>query len=289
MLRGVHVVPVKVRGDAPLRHVEESQDKGCEPALDFPVHPPLREAIDLAVVGLQKTFDGTRPALADITFSIVQRQAVALLGANGAGKSTLLRCCLRLIEPDGGTIRLFGEQVVGLDARRLRQLRAKVGFVFQRHNLVPRLSVLSNVLHGALARGHGPGAWFHSLARRQERARAWHCLDRVGLAHLAERRADQLSGGESQRVAIARVWMQAPSLVLADEPVASLDPKAGEEVMQLFVDLIRHEGMTLFFTTHRLEHALRYADRVLALRGGRLVLDAPAAGLDRDTLRGLYV
>lgn len=289
MLRGVRVVPIKARGYSPLLHTEESPDKGGEVAHDFPVHPPRREAIDLAVVGLQKSFDGMTPALADITFSIAQRQAVALLGANGSGKSTLLRCCLRLIEPDGGTIGLFGEEVVGLDARRLRQLRAKIGFVFQRHHLVPRLSVLSNVLHGALARSHGPHAWFHSLAHRQERARAWHCLDRVGLTHLAERRADQLSGGESQRVAIARALMQAPSLVLADEPVASLDPKAGEEVMQLFVDLMRGEGVTLFFTTHRLEHALRYADRVLALREGRLVLDASAACLDGDALRGLYV
>jgi phosphonate transport system ATP-binding protein len=110
----------------------------------------------------------------------------------------------------------------------------------------------------------------------------------VGLAHLAERRADQLSGGESQRVAIARALMQAPRLVLADEPVASLDPKAGEEVMHLFVDLMRREGVTLFFTTHHLDHALRYADRVLALHGGQLILDAPTATLDHERLRGLY-
>jgi phosphonate transport system ATP-binding protein len=171
--------------------------------------------------------------LRDITFAIAQRQAVALIGANGSGKSTLLRCCLRLIEPDGGSIHVLGDEVTEPGGPSLRRLRAKVGFVFRRHNLVPRLSALSNVLHGALAQGNGPRTWFHSLARRRERARAWHCLERVGLTHLAARRADQLSGGESQRVAIARVLMQEPRLVLADEPVASLDPKAAMDMFSM--------------------------------------------------------
>jgi phosphonate transport system ATP-binding protein len=281
--RAAQAVQTEAGADAAVSLVRQSREEGSEPAPRCSA-----EAVDLAVVGLQKSFDGTTVVLSEVTFAIAPRQAVALIGANGSGKSTLLRCCLGLIEPDRGSIRLFDKEVTDLGRRSLRQLRARVGFVFQRHHLVPRLSVLSNVVHGALARSCGPRTWFQSLARHRERAQAWRCLELVGLAHLAERRADQLSGGESQRVAIARALMQEPSLVLADEPVASLDPKAGEEVMCLFVDLMRRQGVTLFFTTHRLEHALQYADRVLALRGGRLVLDAPTVTLDHERVRGLY-
>ena len=249
---------------------------------------PLAQGVDLAVMGLRKNYDGRTPVLDGIGFDIFARQAVALIGANGSGKSTILRCCVRLIEPDAGSIWWFGEDIVGTSARHLRRLRTRIGFIFQRHNLVPRLSTLSNVLHGALARTSGPRAWLQGMASRHERLCALSCLERVGLAHLAGRRADQLSGGESQRVAIARVLMHRPRLVLADEPVASLDPKAGEEVMTLFLDLMRHEGVTLLFTTHHLEHALYYADRILGVRNGQIVLNAPTATLDRGQLRGLY-
>jgi phosphonate transport system ATP-binding protein len=244
--------------------------------------------VDLTVVGLRKSYDGYTPVLDGVSFDIFPRQAVALIGANGSGKSTVLRCCVRLIEPDQGSVWCFGEELVHTSARKLRRLRAQIGFVFQRHNLVPRLSALSNVLHGALSRRSGPRAWFHAIAPRRERKRALCCLDRVGLAHLAGRRADHLSGGESQRVAIARALMQRPRLVLADEPVASLDPKAGEEVMTLFVELMRREVVTLLFSTHHLEHALQYSDRVLGLRDGVLTLNAPTASLDRAQLQGLY-
>jgi phosphonate transport system ATP-binding protein len=249
---------------------------------------PAYRSVDLTVAGLCKSFDGHTPVLDEVSFDIWSAQAVALIGANGSGKSTLLRCCVRLVEPDQGSVRFFDEEIVGASARHLRRLRAQVGFVFQRHNLVPRLSALSNVLHGALAGGRGPSAWFQSLAPRLERERAMHCLELVGLAHLARRRADQLSGGESQCVAIARALMQRPRLVLADEPVASLDPRAGEEVMTLCVELMRREGVTLFFTTHHLDHALRYADRVLGLRRGVLVLNALTHELDHGRLRSLY-
>ncbi len=244
--------------------------------------------IDLAVGGLCKAFRGAGPVLCDIDLEIRRGEAVALIGANGSGKSTLLRCALRLIEPDSGSVQLFGSDVGKASRARLCRLRARVGLVSQRHNLVPRLSVLSNVLHGAQARRSGPRIWYQSLAPHTERAEAMDCLDRVGLAHLAGRRADQLSGGQSQRVAIARALMQAPDLVLADEPVASLDPAAGEEVMRLFVDLTRWRGLTLVFVSHDLDHALTYADRVIGLRGGRLTLDQPAARLDVDALRGIY-
>ena len=244
-------------------------------------------AAPLEVRGLSKRF-GAVSVLSDVSLAVGGAQAVALIGANGAGKSTLLRSCLRLIEPDAGEIRLLGEDVRALRGTGLRGLRAKVGFVFQRHNLVPRLPVLSNVLHGALARRAGPRAWFHEIAPRRLREEAMGCLERVGLADVAKRRADQLSGGQSQRVAIARALMQRPQVMFADEPVASLDPAAGEEVMGCFLELIRRERLTLVFTTHNLRHALDYGKRVVGLRGGRVTIDAPAKALDLSSLRSFY-
>ena len=243
---------------------------------------------DLEIRGLAKRFAGDVDVLSGVSLAVGKGEAVALIGANGAGKSTLLRSCLRLIEPDAGEIRLLGQDVRMLKPAALRRLRARIGFVFQRHNLVPRLPVLSNVLHGAVARCPGPRAWFHEIAPRALREEAMSCLERVGLADLATRRADQLSGGQSQRVAIARALMQRPELMFADEPVASLDPAAGEEVMGCFLELIRRERLTLVFTTHDLRHALDYADRVVGLRGGRVTIDAPAAALDVPSLRSFY-
>lgn len=243
--------------------------------------------VDLRIRGLSKSFDG-KPVFDNVDLDIAKGEAVALIGSNGAGKSTLLRCCLRLIEPDRGRISLLHHNVTTLPSDELRRLRATVGFVFQRHNLVPRLSVLTNVVQGAQGSSRGMREWFHWLAPAAIRKRAMHCLDQVGLAHLADRRSDTLSGGQSQRVAIARALMQRPKIVLADEPVASLDPSAGEEVMRLFLQLIRQERLTLFFTCHNLEHALTYADRVVGLKGGKIELDARSRALDAAYLKEIY-
>jgi phosphonate transport system ATP-binding protein len=252
------------------------------------IHRPPALPAELEVRGLSKRFGGGVEVLSGVGLAVGKGEAVALIGANGAGKSTLLRCCLRLVEPEAGEIRLLGSEVRTLPPEALRRLRARVGFVFQRHNLVPRLPVLSNVLHGALARRPGPQAWFHEIAPRALREEAMSCLERVGLAGLATRRADQLSGGQSQRVAIARALMQRPEVMFADEPAASLDPAAGEEVMACFLGLVRHDRLTLVFTTHDLRHALGYGDRVVGLRGGRVTIDAPAAALDLGSLRAFY-
>lgn len=230
--------------------------------------------VEIAAEGLAKRF-GATAVLDGVSLSVRRGERVALIGANGAGKSTLLRCLVRLVEPDEGEIVLLGEPVRRLGGRVLRRLRRRVGFVFQRHNLVPRQSVLTNVVHGALGRA-GPVAAHQAVAPAALRDEALACLGRVGLAGLARQRADTLSGGQSQRVAIARALMQRPEAMLADEPVASLDPAAGEEVMALFATLTREAGVTLLFTTHAMAHALAYADRVVGLRGGRIALDEPA-------------
>lgn len=239
---------------------------------------------DLAVRGLAKSFGGTA-VFRDVGFALAPGEAVALVGANGTGKSTLLRICLGLLAPDAGEVRLFGTPVGAGD---MRARRAKVGFVAQRHNLSPRLSVLSNVIHGLLGAHSGPRFWWQALAPDWARGQATRALAAVGLADLALRRADRLSGGQSQRVAIARALVAGPRFLVADEPAASLDPAAGEEVMGLFFRLMRETGVTVLFTSHHLDHALAYADRVIGLHGGRLALDARAADLTQADLRGLY-
>lgn len=246
---------------------------------------------DISVRGLSKEYvqDGkTIRVLSDITLDIPKGQAVALVGHNGSGKSTLLRCCLRLVEPTSGKVSILGRDILSCKGTELRNLRSRVGFIFQGHNLVPRLSAFSNVLHGAQGRKRGPKVWYHWLAEDADREQAIRCLDRVGLARLALRRSDKLSGGESQRVAIARALMQQAKLIFADEPVASLDPNAGRDIMELFFKLIRDEGLTFMFVSHNLEHALQYSDRVIGLRGGNLELDSPSKDLDVESLRGLY-
>lgn len=243
---------------------------------------------DCWVRSITKSFDNGEPVLRGVNFHVGRGESVALIGSNGAGKSTLLRCCLRLIEPTSGEITLLGETITLLKARQLRALRSQVGFVFQKHNLVGRLSALSNVIHGAQARGYGFRTWYQGFAPAIVREEAMHCLDRVGLAEFADRRADTLSGGQSQRVAIARALMQRPRFFMADEPVASLDPAAGEEVMRLFTELLREDGTTLLYTSHNLRHALEFADRVVALRNGRVELDAETRALDAASLEYVY-
>lgn len=252
--------------------------------------PPVWEdsAVDLQVKGLSKAFDPGTPVLSNIEFFIPKGQAVALIGSNGAGKSTLLRCCMNLIEPDEGTVYLFGQPLQAQTAKSLRALRSKVGFVFQKHNLVPRLSALTNVLHGALPRAPVGRAWFQGTAPKALREEAMHCLERVGLAEHALKRADHLSGGQSQRVAVARALMQRPRFLVADEPAASLDPVSGDEVMGVFAQLVEQDGLTLLFTSHDLTHALRYAHRVIALHRGRVALDSLSEQTEAVALRALY-
>ncbi|MDJ1009719.1 MAG: ATP-binding cassette domain-containing protein [Paracoccaceae bacterium] len=243
---------------------------------------------DLAVTGLAMSFGGARPVFSGLDFAVARGEALALVGANGAGKSTLLRCCLGLVAPDAGAVRLLGEDILALGAARRRALRRHTGLVAQRHNLVPRLSVLSNVIHGLLGQAGGPRFWSHAAAPEEARTRAMAALDRVGIADLALRRADRLSGGQSQRAAIARALVSEPRLLIADEPCASLDPAAGEEIMALFFRLVRETGVTVIFTSHQIDHALTYGDRVLGLKAGGFAIDARAEALAPADFRMLY-
>ena len=241
----------------------------------------------LVVSDLAKAFDGRR-ILSGLDFALAPGQSTALIGANGSGKSTLLKCLIRLIEPTEGRIEMLGRDVRSLAPRDLQTFRAQVGIVWQRHNLVPRLSVLSNVIHGVQSRLSGPRAWFQALAPAEVRAEAMLCLDRVGLADRAVARVDSLSGGQQQRVAIARMLMQRPAFILADEPDASLDPQTGEEVMALLLGLVREKGLSLLMISHRLEHTLQFSDRILGLAQGRIALDLTTADADSAGLRRFF-
>lgn len=241
----------------------------------------------LSVSGVVKSYAGP-PILDGVSFTAHAGVALAIIGANGSGKSTLLKCLIRLTEPTSGQIVVLGQDVRGLKARDLRRFRSRVGVVWQKHNLVPRISALSNVLHGVQSRMSGPRSWWQWAAPAPVRAEAMTCLDRVGLADKAHQRVDSLSGGQQQRVAIARMLMQRPELVLADEPDASLDPQSGEDVMRLLSNLARQDGLTLIVISHRLEHTLQFSDRIIGLAGGKVTLDLPTATADPNQLRRFF-
>lgn len=237
--------------------------------------------------GVRKSFQG-KEILRGIDLEIGYGESIALIGSNGCGKSTFLKCCNRLIESDGGTIMIAGRDLRLLGAGELRQTRTRLGFIFQKHNLVQRLSSLTNVIHGNLGKNSGVRYWLQSLAPRESREKAMDCLDSVGLAHLASRTVTHLSGGESQRVAIARSLMQDPVLLFADEPVASLDPKVGHEVMSHFRNLVDKKGISLLFVSHDLDHALEYADRIVAIQAGKVVLNCNAKKVNKHDLKEIY-
>jgi len=241
----------------------------------------------VVVRGLVKEYDGGHRALDGVDLDIAPGSRVALVGRNGSGKSTLLRCLVRLCEPTAGSIRIGEREVHRADRTQLRAIRRDVGIVFQRHHLIGRVSVFRNVTLGALGRVGAQG-WSSSWMTASDRSEAMDCLDRVGLADLAARRADTLSGGQQQRVAIARMLMQRPSVVIADEPVASLDPAAGLAVMELLRDVARERELTTIVALHQLDYALRFTDRLVGLRDGRLHFDRPAVGTMIDALDHLY-
>jgi phosphonate transport system ATP-binding protein len=241
----------------------------------------------VAIEGLRKSF-GPRTIIDKLDLSVPAGESLALIGANGTGKSTLLRMIVRLAEADAGAIRVLGETVGDLRGAGLKRFRARVGVVFQKHNLVARISALSNVVHGVQSRRSGPRSWTQALAPRAVREEAMACLDAVGLADKAMQRADSLSGGQSQRVAIARMLMQRPELVLADEPDASLDPRAGREIMELLFRLTRDKGLTLVFVSHHMAHALRFSDRIVGLGQGGLALDRRAGHCSESELAAFF-
>jgi phosphonate transport system ATP-binding protein len=240
----------------------------------------------LRISGLGKRY-GDTAALDDVNFEVMPGEFVALLGPSGSGKSTLFRCVTRLVQPDAGRLHVFGRDMARLRGGALREARREVGLIFQQFNLIGRISALGNVLAGRM--GHVP-TWRVALRMFpvEDRQMALAALDRLGLLEKAYQRADSLSGGQQQRVAIARVLAQRARLVLADEPVSSLDPQSASTVLTALRDITRENGIAMLCALHQVDLARRFADRVVALRQGRLLLDATAARFDKAAFEELY-
>ena len=241
------------------------------------------------VDNLTKTFDNGRVvALDDVSFSVPEGQLLVIIGLSGSGKSTLLRHLNGLHRPTSGDVNVLGVDVPGARRSQLRALRRDVGFVFQQFNIVGRISCMENVLSGALGRLWGPrmGSMMYPRSLRRE---ALDQLERVGLADRAWQRTDTLSGGQQQRVAIARTLMQRPRIVLADEPVASLDPEISGQVMDVLFQCCIEDNITVLCSLHQVDLALGWAQRLIGLRDGAVVLDSKVDdALDKDEVMEVY-
>jgi phosphonate transport system ATP-binding protein len=241
----------------------------------------------LKIIDLVKIYEGGVLALDKVSFEVPDGQFVAVIGLSGSGKSTLLRCINRLIEPTAGQVLWNDVDVTKASDEDIRRIRRKIGMVFQHFNLVHRSSVLTNVLAGRL--GYISPAW--SLVNRfpkEDIEKAMQQLERVGIADKAGYRADELSGGQQQRVGLARALMQDPEMILADEPVASLDPVLAHSAMQ-YLDLINKEDkVTVLCSLHFLDLVHRYADRVIALNEGKLVFDGLPHQIDDKRFKEIY-
>jgi phosphonate transport system ATP-binding protein len=242
----------------------------------------------ITVSQLSKTF-GSRQALKSVNLSIEPGEMTALIGPSGSGKSTLLRSLAGLNVGDSGTVSIGGRTVQegGRITKGIRDVRRGLGFIFQQFNLVGRLSLSTNVLIGSLGRVPGWRGTF-GFFPADERAKAAAALDRVGLSEFGDRRASTLSGGQQQRGAIARALVQGAGVVLADEPIASLDPVSARRVMELLARLNTEEGLTVVVSLHQVDAAVTFCKRVVAMRDGAVVYDGAPQALTQDRLREIY-
>jgi len=241
----------------------------------------------IEIAGLSVVLPPATRALDGVDLTVGPGEFVVVLGRSGSGKTTLLRAINRLVEPTAGTVRVAGRAVTGARPVELRAIRRTIGMIFQQFNLVRRATALENVLAGRLGYApHGPSLLGRFPAADRRLAR--ECLVRVGLADLAERRADTLSGGEQQRVAIARALAQSPAVILADEPTASLDPHLAGSIMDILKGINAERGLTLVVSQHQLETALAYASRIVGLRRGRVVFDGPPSSVTPGAVATIY-
>ena len=236
---------------------------------------------------LTKVYRTGDRALSDVDLDVPEGQVLALIGPSGAGKSTLIRCVNRLVEPTSGRVLLDGVDITALGPAALRRQRRRMGMIFQEYALVERLTVMENVLSGRL----GYVGFWRSFTRRfpqRDVDEAFRLLDRVGLIDMADKRADELSGGQRQRVGICRALIQNPSLLLVDEPTASLDPKTSRQIMRLIRELCAERGLAAIINIHDVALAQMFVQRVIGLRTGRIEFDGPPAALTPGVLTTIY-
>jgi phosphonate transport system ATP-binding protein len=271
---------VEEGGAAPGWTASEAAQPGGSAASNPTAEPAVR------LHQVTKDFAETR-ALDAVDLTVPAGQMLAILGSSGSGKSTLLRTLNGLVVPTSGKVHVLGCDVTSARGQQMRKLRCGVGFIFQQFGLVGRLTVMENVLSGALGRIRFPRAGVLAYPR-QLRLDALAHLERVGLADRAFQRSDTLSGGQQQRVAIARTLMQNPTVLLADEPVASLDPETSASVMSLLLEICQEKGLTVITSLHQVELARGWADRLVGMRQGRVVLDGSPRDISSDDLMGIY-
>ncbi len=241
----------------------------------------------LTIENLTKVYESGLKALDNVSFTVKDGEFVAIVGLSGAGKSTLMRCINRLVEPTAGRVIYNGLDVTAAPPEELRKIRRQIGMIFQQFNLVKRSSALNNVLSGRLGYVN---PWLSLMHRfpKAEVERAMAKLERVGIADKAYQRVDTLSGGQQQRVGIARALMQEPTLMLADEPVSSLDPATSHSILKYLDQINRYDGITVLCNLHFLDLARRYATRILALKDGHLVFDGLPEEIDRVRFKKIY-
>ena len=241
----------------------------------------------LSFQNVSKTYNNVTKALQDVTFSIEEGEFVSIIGPSGAGKSTLLRCINRLVDASQGAIFFDGHNVTSSKKKELRELRTKTAMIFQHYNLVDRLSVVENVLHGRLGQKSTiSGAAGHYT--EEEKKEAFRIIQEMGLEEQAYKRCDELSGGQKQRVGIARAIMQLPKLILCDEPIASLDPKSSKVIMDHLKSINQTKNITCLVNLHQVDVAMRYSERIIGVTAGKIVYDGPTSGLTKDMIHEIY-
>lgn len=240
----------------------------------------------LDVKNVSKRYKDTK-ALSNVNFSVKEGEFISIIGPSGAGKSTLLRCINRMIDANDGEIIFDGIDVLKLNKRDLRRLRTKIGMIFQHYNLVYRLSVIENVLHGRL----GYKSKLDGIIGRyseEEKEQALKILEDLGLGQQIYKRCDELSGGQKQRVGIARSLIQNPKMILCDEPIASLDPSSSKVIMDQLKDISVEKGITCLVNLHQVEVAIKYSDRIIGVNSGQVVFDGPSRELSSHTIYAIY-
>lgn len=240
----------------------------------------------LEIRGLNKSYQGHR-VLTNIDFTVETGEFLSVIGPSGAGKSTLLRCINRLVEADSGEILFNGENILTLGRKSLRKERANIGMIFQHYNLVPRLTVIENVLHGRFGYKSTLQGMF-GIFSEEEKERAFYLLEKLGIAEHAYKRCDQLSGGQQQRVGICRALIQDPKLILCDEPIASLDPHSSKVIMDYLKSITEEMGITCIVNLHQVEVAQSYSNRIIGLNKGHLVFNGPNRQLDTHHIGEVY-
>ncbi|MFD2114895.1 phosphonate ABC transporter ATP-binding protein [Paenibacillus yanchengensis] len=241
----------------------------------------------LEVNKISKKYKNSTQALTDVNFSVKEGEFVSIIGPSGAGKSTLLRCINRLVDASEGEIKLDGVNLLSLNKRSLQKTRVKIGMIFQHYNLVERLSVIENVLHGRLGyKNILTGSL--GIYTQEEKRKAIEILCSLGMEEQIYKRCDQLSGGQKQRVGIARALIQEPRLLLCDEPIASLDPNASKVIMDQLSMISKKMGITVLVNLHQVDVAIKYSDTIIGMKKGSVVYSGSAKGMKSETIFDIY-